>query len=518
MQLLLWGQAAEGLLLGFGRTRGRFPAQFSQLCVALVGELQALQHVTELQPVGLKPVASGQFFVDLREPQPVHLQGLQQGRTHLAPLHRDAQLVAQIAHGAEVALQHQLALITGGAPGDLRCDRWVAIAVGAHPGAEGAEPVFRRCHIGVGVLQRLADAFVQQGHRLEQHLLEEVQGVIHLIEHRWFELVQLIGAPPNADLFKQLLAQPLTIIKAVVFVIQPLQALNEMGHAAVLGAHGVANYFRGVGGEHQPHIQLPQQGLEQPGGHIQGAQPLEQPLEGGGLVVVGEVAIEGVADGGFSDVVLAHRGQVAVFLDVLLEDVDQLEIEGEGPGGRDGLREIHRHDQVDDLIGGFVFAAELLELQHPLGLLRRAFAAQHVAPQLFDQLQALVQLTQGAATDGLNSLGLRSRHARGRSSGRRFDHPKPPSSKSCSRASMAAISALRMAEMLSPLWWRCSHCMAVLPCSSSAGRRSSQARAGCWSPQALRSWSCSWIHCRALMGRPSRQWRNSASRLEAAAC
>ena len=109
---------------------------------------------------------------------------------------------------------------------------------------------------------------MQQGHRLEQHLLEEVQGVIHLIEHRWFELVQLIGAPPNADLFKQLLAQPLTIIKAVVFVGQPLQTLNQMGHAAVLVAHRVANNFRGVRGEHQPHIQLPQEGFEQPGRHI----------------------------------------------------------------------------------------------------------------------------------------------------------------------------------------------------------------------------------------------------------
>ena len=134
VQLLLWGQAAaEGLFLRFGGAEGRFPAQFRQLRVALVGELQALQHVAELQPVGLKPVASRQFFVDLRESQPVHLQGLQQCRTHLAPLHGNAQLVTQVAHRAQVALQHQLALVTGGAPGDLRCDRGVAIAVGAHP-------------------------------------------------------------------------------------------------------------------------------------------------------------------------------------------------------------------------------------------------------------------------------------------------------------------------------------------------------------------------------------------------
>ena len=57
------------------------------------------------------------------------------------------------------------------------------------------------------------------------------------------------------------------------------------------------------------------------------------------------MAIKGVADGGFSDIALAHRGQIAVFLDVLLKDVDQLEIEGKGSGGSDGFGEVHRHDQ-----------------------------------------------------------------------------------------------------------------------------------------------------------------------------
>jgi N-succinyldiaminopimelate aminotransferase len=41
----------------------------------------------------------------------------------------DAELIAQISHRREVAIQHQLALVTGRAPGDLRGDRRVAIAV-----------------------------------------------------------------------------------------------------------------------------------------------------------------------------------------------------------------------------------------------------------------------------------------------------------------------------------------------------------------------------------------------------
>ena len=59
-------------------------------------------------------------------------------------------------------------------------------------------------------------------------------------------------------------------------------------------------------------------------------------------------------------------------------------------------------------------------------------------------------------------------------------------------------SALRIAEMLSPLWWRCSHCMAVLPFSSRCWQ-SDQAR-----PCRLFSWArgevWSSIHCQRRHG------------------
>ena len=40
--------------------------------------------------------------------------------------------------------------------------------------------------------------------------------------------------------------------------------------------------------------------------------------------------------------------EVAVFLDVLLENVDQLEIEGERPCRGNGLSQIHVSDQLND--------------------------------------------------------------------------------------------------------------------------------------------------------------------------
>ena len=63
---------------------------------------------------------------------------------------------------------------------------------------------------------------MQQRHRLEEHLLEVVQGVIHLIEYRWFELVQLIGAPPEPDFLLQLLTQYLAVLNRSEAAVAPL--------------------------------------------------------------------------------------------------------------------------------------------------------------------------------------------------------------------------------------------------------------------------------------------------------
>ena len=144
-------QIAAALGHRAGGVAGGLPAGGGQLLVAHLGQPQPFRHVAELEPVGLQAVAGGPLFVDIREAQPVHLQGFQQRRAHLAPLHRDAELIAQVAHRPQVAIQHQFPLVAGGPPGDFRSHRGVAVPVRAHPGAEGAEGVPRRLHVGITV-------------------------------------------------------------------------------------------------------------------------------------------------------------------------------------------------------------------------------------------------------------------------------------------------------------------------------------------------------------------------------
>ena len=57
---------------------GHLPARFRQLVVAGEGALQFFEHIAELQPVGLQSVSRCSALVDLREPEPIHLQRLQQ--------------------------------------------------------------------------------------------------------------------------------------------------------------------------------------------------------------------------------------------------------------------------------------------------------------------------------------------------------------------------------------------------------------------------------------------------------
>ena len=477
------GEAAAAAL------EGGLPARLVEVLVARKGESQPLQHIAELEPVGLQPVARCPLLVDLRKAQPVHLQGFEQGGAHLAPLHRDAELITQQLHRFHIALQHQLPLIAGGAPGDLRGHRGVAVSVGAHPGAEGAEVIQGGLHIGVAGGQGRADALLQLRHRIEEHLLEVVERVIHLIEHRGFELVQFVGAPPEADLLFQLLAVSFACFAAATTAL--FQLLDQRGHAALLVAHGVAHDLGGVGREHQPDVEFAQQVLDLGRWHPQGPQPLEQLPEGGRFALAGEGRQEGIVDAG-GGAGLETR-QVAVFLDVLLEDVDQLEIERKGTGRCDPIGQIHgvdhRHDRLAGSagearrfligfdLGGREGPAQFLQADQAFHLGRWTFASQHREPKVLDQFKPFLQQPPhrggnfGGGGSGRRGSGYRQRPRRwgrcgwrwgGRPHGQResigaiHDHPKAwagsvarHASRAISRASRAAASA----ATISPTGW-----------------------------------------------------------------
>ena len=90
---------------------------------------------------------------------------------------------------------------------------------------------------------------------------------------------------------------------------------------------------------------------------------------------------------------------------MLFEDVDQLEIQGEGTGRGDAVGEIHRLDHRHDFLtlaaGSLAVpscrlrrmqgAYKLLETQQPFELLGTAFAAQDGEPEVLDQFEAFTQ-------------------------------------------------------------------------------------------------------------------------------
>ena len=99
--------------------------------------------------------------------------------------------------------------------------------------------------------------------------------------------------------------------------------------------HRVAHDFGGVGCKHQPQIQVAQQVFQLGRRHIQTAEALKQLTERGRLVLAGQGGQERIANNGL--LVAFEAVEVAVFLDVLLKNVDQLEIEGERPSCGNGL-------------------------------------------------------------------------------------------------------------------------------------------------------------------------------------
>ena len=475
------GALVPEVRLGRARFMGGIPSGSCLLLVAGQRQPQPLNDVADLEAIGLQPVAGRPLFVDLREAEAVHLEGFEQGSTDLAPLHRNAQLIAEVFHRRQVAIQHQLALVGGRPPSDIWSDRGVAVPVGSHPGAEGAEGVARGQDIGVVGAQGRANPLAQLGHRLKQHLLEVVQGVIHLVEDRRLELVQFVRAPPEADFFLELLAQVVALLRVQQLTL--LQLLNQRGHTPLLVADGVANDLRGVGREHQTDVELLQELLDLSRRHPEAAQAGEQLPEGRGCGLARQGRHKGIAE--LFRVVGPQAGQIAVFLDVLLEDVDQLEIEGEGAGSGNRLREIHVSDQLDDPLGRRLrrlirspavdAVAQFFHPQQAFRLGGGTFTAQHRLPEVFNQLQSIAQQARDPRLSRRSrgfSCGEGGPHRGGFGSGAVHDHPKVPvwglvlraprRPSSCSRSAAAeAISSATDA----PCPWAASHCIAWLPCA-----------------------------------------------------
>jgi hypothetical protein len=67
------------------------------------------------------------------------IQGVEQLGLHLAPVQGKAQQFGEVIQGIDVFLQHQVALVAGGFPGDFWGDGGVAVAIGPDPRAKAAK-------------------------------------------------------------------------------------------------------------------------------------------------------------------------------------------------------------------------------------------------------------------------------------------------------------------------------------------------------------------------------------------
>lgn len=115
---------------------------------------------------------------------------------------------------------------------------------------------------------------MQQRDSLKQNLFKIVQGVIDFVQNGRFGLMQLVGAPPEQNLLRQLFSQHLGLQR--VRLLCPVQLAEQVGEGPLLFADGVADDLGGVGGEHQADVQPLQQPAQQSRRHPLKPQVREQ--------------------------------------------------------------------------------------------------------------------------------------------------------------------------------------------------------------------------------------------------
>ena len=145
--------------------------------------------------------------------------------------------------------------------------------------------------------------------------------------------MEFIGSPPQADFLFQLAAAFLTHLMRQRGI--GLKLLEQIGHPADLVPHRVPHDFGGVCGEDQSDVQFPQQVLHLCRGNVHPPQPFEHLSKGGWIGLIGEgrsEGIKGIPLRGVSTGIGPEAVEIAVFLDPLLKNVDELEVQRKGTG------------------------------------------------------------------------------------------------------------------------------------------------------------------------------------------
>ena len=100
-----------------------------------------------------------------------------------------------------------------------------------------------------------------------------MEGVVHFIQNRRLELMELIGSPPKPDLFFKL--QPHAVRSTRGCRGLSLKLLKETGNAPLFMAHCMANDLRWVGCKDQTDIEFLEQRFKLGWGNVETSQALK---------------------------------------------------------------------------------------------------------------------------------------------------------------------------------------------------------------------------------------------------
>ena len=337
-------QFAEGLLGGTRRGQRRLDqaqvghvlggARVGQVGVPGPGGSQPLRGVQQVGPVRFRRRPGGdlgqQFRVGRRGggQRPAQAGGGRRG------LLVEGQRAADPAGRILQRPQHVVGLDGRGLPGDRRGHIRVAVPVGTHPAAEPQEGRHRGGP-GLGALlgQRTVEFPVHDGYHPEQRLVERRHDRADLVD-RVHRLDPQLGCPPQQV---DALLQGAPRLGPVSGPGPPVvEGAEQLVDAAQHGDHGPSPRLGGMRGQYQVDAQRSEQ--------------LGQLLLPAVVADLGHRGRERLAHRIGTGVTLPHEADALMFLG----QVDEVEVDGEGPGHLLGPVQVPGADQGRDRVRGAV--------------------------------------------------------------------------------------------------------------------------------------------------------------------
>ncbi len=295
----------------------------------LACSLETLLDESELLPVGLSVISDLDAPSELGKPGPIPLESAREGRTRRTVLLRLAQARAQFLDHVEVLRHHQSSMAPERFPRHLRGHVGIPVAIPADPRAEpnghetpGKIEARYTCRLPLELLEEVRDG-------LEEHDVEVVEGVRHLVQHRGLDTAELLGQPDRLDFA---LERPQELPFRQAREILSVELGQEVRDAAVFFEKAPANRLGGMRGD---------DGLEPQGGDDAAK------LVGRCAGVTREEIRERArlrSRARLESVVAAAADAV-----VLFGDVRELEICGKGSNDADGLVQIQASQKGEDL-------------------------------------------------------------------------------------------------------------------------------------------------------------------------